>query len=49
MACMLFLQSPQKHNQRTFTSTYRRYSVLLNANGKKKNLGQKRRSQKSSW
>ena len=36
MACMSFLQSPQKRNQRTFTSTYRRYSVLLNTIGKKK-------------
>ena len=34
MACVL--QSPQKLNQRIFISTYRRYSVLLNANGKKK-------------
>ena len=25
MACMLFLQSPQKPNQRTFTSTYGRF------------------------
>ena len=49
MACMLFLQSPQKLNQRLFTSTYRRYSVLLNANGRGKNLGQKRTSRKSSW
>ena len=29
MASMLFLQSPQKPNQRTFTSTYGRYSVLF--------------------
>ena len=29
MACMLFLQSPQKPNQGTFTSTFRRYSVLF--------------------
>ena len=29
MGCMLFLQSPQKPNQITFTSTYRRYSVLF--------------------
>ena len=36
MAFVLLLQSPQKLNQRTFISTYRRYSVLLNANGKKK-------------
>ena len=28
MARMLFLQSPQKLNQRTFTGIYRRYSVL---------------------
>ena len=49
MACMLFIQSPQKYNQRTFTGIYRKYSVLLNANGKKKNLGQKGRSLKSSW
>ena len=32
MAGMLFLQSLQKLNQRLFTSTYRKYSVLLNAN-----------------
>ena len=36
MACLLFLQSPQKLNQRLFTSTYRRYSVLLNANRREK-------------
>ena len=42
MACMLFLQSPQKHNQRTFTSTNRRYSVLLNFNGKKKSRSEKK-------
>ena len=36
MACMLFIQSPQKHNQRTFTGICRKYSVLLNANRKKK-------------
>ena len=48
MACMLFLQSPQKLNQRLFTSTYIRHSVLLTANGRKKNLGQKRRSRQSS-
>ena len=35
MACM-FIQSPQKYNQRTFTGIYRKYSVLLNVNGKKK-------------
>ena len=29
MACMFFLQSPQKPNQGTFTSNYRRYSVLF--------------------
>ena len=34
MACVL--QSPQKLNQRIFISTYRRYSVLLNASRKKK-------------
>ena len=43
-----FEQSRQKLNQRLFTSTYRRYSVLLNANRKKKNLGEKRRSQINS-
>ena len=48
MACMLFIRSPQKHNQRTFIGIYRKYSVLLNANGKNKNLGQKGRRQKSS-
>ena len=42
MACMLFLQSPQKHNQRKFTSTYRRYSVLLNAIWKKKTRSEKK-------
>ena len=42
MPCMLFLQSPQKHNQRTFTSTYRRYSVLLNAIRKKKTRSEKK-------
>ena len=36
MACMLFLPSLQKLNQRLFACTYRRYSVLLNANGRKK-------------
>ena len=41
MVCMSFLQSPQKHNQRTFTSTYRRYSVLLNANEEKKKISRK--------
>ena len=49
MACMLFIQSPQKHNQRTFTGIYRKYSVLLSANWRKKNLGRKGRSRKSSW
>ena len=49
MACMLFLQSPQKLNQRLFTSTYRRYSVLLKVNRREKNLGQKRTSRQSSW
>ena len=34
MASMLFIQSPQKHNQRTFTGIYRKYSVLLNTNMK---------------
>ena len=48
MACMLFIQSPQKHNQRTFTGIYRKYSVLLSANWRKKNLGRKGRSRKSS-
>ena len=48
MACMLFLQSYQKLNQRLFMSTYRRYSVLFNVNRREKNLGQKRRSQQSS-
>ena len=38
MAYMLFLQSPQKLNQRLFTSTYRRYSVLLNANEREKKI-----------
>ena len=38
----------KKYNQRTFTGIYRKYSVLLNANGKEKNLGQKGRSRKSS-
>ena len=33
---MLFLPSLQKLNQRLFACTYRRYSVLLNANGRKK-------------
>ena len=42
MACMLFLQSLQKHNQRKFTSTYRRYSVLLNAIWKKKTRSEKK-------
>ena len=36
MACMLFLQSSQKLNQRLFMSTYRRYSVLFNANRREK-------------
>ena len=36
MTCMLFLPSLQKLNQRLFTCTYRRYSILLNANGRKK-------------
>ena len=35
MACMLFIQSPQKHNQRPFTGIYRKYSVLLNAANEK--------------
>ena len=48
MACMLFLQFPQKLNQRLFTSTYRRYSVLLNANRRKKNLCEKRNSRQTS-
>ena len=38
-----------KLNQRLFTSTYRRHSVLLNTNERRKNLGQKRRSRQSSW
>ena len=45
MACMLFLLYPQKLNQRLFTSTYRRYSVLLNANRREK----KSRSEKKVW
>ena len=45
MACMLFLLYPQKLNQRLFTSTYRTYSVLLNANGREK----KSRSEKKVW
>ena len=44
MACMLFLQSLQKLNQRLFTSTYRRYLLLLNAKGRKKS-----RSEKKVW
>ena len=36
MACMLFLQSPQKLNQRLFASTYKGYLVLLNTNERKK-------------
>ena len=48
MACMLFIQSPQKQNQRKFTGIYRNYSVILYANGKKKYLDQKGRSLKSS-
>ena len=43
---MLFLQSPQKLNQRTFTSIYRRYSVLLNTNGKKKSRSERKVSKK---
>ena len=43
MACMLLLQFPQELNQRLFTSTYRRYSALLNANGREK----KSRSEKN--
>ena len=27
MACMLFIQSPQKHSQRTFTGIYRKNST----------------------
>ena len=46
MACMLFLQSPQKHNQRTFTSTYRRHSVLLNTIRKKKKSSSKKKISK---
>ena len=42
MACMLFLQSLQKINQRLFTSTYRRYLLLLNANGRKKSRSEKK-------
>ena len=40
------LQSPQKRNQRTFTSTYRRYSVLLNTIGKKKESRSEKASKK---
>ena len=36
MACMLFLQSPQKLNQRTFTGIYQRYSVAETQTGSKK-------------
>ena len=36
MVCMLFLQCPQKPNQRTFTGIYRRYSVLKTQTGRKK-------------
>ena len=43
MACMLLLQPAQKLKQRLFTSTYRRYSVLLKANG---TGGKKFRSEK---
>ena len=42
MAFMLFLQSLQKINQRLFTSTYRRYLLLLNANGRKKSRSEKK-------
>ena len=42
MALMLFLQSLQKINQRLFTSTYRRYLLLLNANGRKKSRSEKK-------
>ena len=44
MACMLFLQSLGKLNQRIFMSTYRRYSVLLNTNRREK----KSRSEKKA-
>ena len=36
MVCMLFLQSPQKPNQRTFTGICRMYSVLKTQTGRKK-------------
>ena len=49
MACMLFWRSPQKLNQRLFTSTYRRYSVLLNPNEReKKSKSEKNVSTKQS-
>ena len=47
MACISFLQSTQKHNQRTFTSTYRRYSVLLNTNEEKKKVSKKQSVEES--
>ena len=46
MACILFLQFPQKLNQRTFASIYRRYSVLSNANGKEKKSRSERKISK---